>query len=60
MYIGEDFAMNVQNEAAPYYSRYINLVQSDNILQTLETQFEEILEFLRYASQVGHSATVHF
>ena len=46
MYIGEDFAMNVQNEAAPYYSRYINLVQSDNILQTLETQFEEILEFL--------------
>ncbi len=41
-----DFVMNVQNEAAPYYSRYINLVPSDNILQTLETQFEETLDFL--------------
>jgi len=41
-----DFVMNVQNEAAPYYSRYINLVPSDNILQTLETQFDEALEFL--------------
>jgi len=41
-----DFVMNVQNEAAPYYSRYINLVPGDNILQTLEIQLEETLEFL--------------
>ena len=43
--------MNVQNEAAPYYSRYINLVPSDNILQTLETQFDETLEFLSGISE---------
>jgi uncharacterized damage-inducible protein DinB len=46
-----DFAMNVQNEAAPYYSRYINLVPSGNILQTLETQFEETLDFLSGISE---------
>ena len=48
--------MNVQNEAAPYYSRYINLVPSDNILQTLETQFEETLDFL---SEISDEQSLH-
>jgi len=38
--------MNVQNEAAPYYSRYIDLVPSDDIVSVLATQLEETLEFL--------------
>src|SRR6266550_5934372 len=43
--------MNVQLEAAPYYTRYIDLVPSDNILQTLETQFGETLDFLSGISE---------
>ena len=40
-----------ENEAAPYYSRYINLVSSDNILQTLNTQMEETVGFLSGISE---------
>ncbi len=34
------------NESAPYYSGYINLVSSDNILETLENQLTETETFL--------------
>jgi hypothetical protein len=34
-------------EAAPYYSRYIDLVQSDDVLGVLEAQVDETLAFLR-------------
>jgi len=40
-----------QKEAAPYYSRYINLVSSDDILQTLNTQMEETIGFLTGISE---------
>jgi uncharacterized damage-inducible protein DinB len=33
-------------EAAPYYSRYIDRVQSEDVLGTLETQLEEMLALL--------------
>lgn len=39
------------HEAAPYYSRYIDLVSSDNIVSVLETQLREILEFLAGISE---------
>ncbi|HYO11564.1 MAG TPA: DinB family protein [Thermoanaerobaculia bacterium] len=34
------------NEAAPYYFKYIDRVQSDDIVGVLETQLEETLAFL--------------
>ena len=39
------------NEAAPYYSTYINLVSGDNILEAIETQLEETLSFLASVSE---------
>ena len=39
------------NEAAPYYSTYINLVSGDNILGAIETQLEEALAFLAGVSE---------
>jgi hypothetical protein len=39
------------NEAAPYYSNYIDLVSSDNILDVIETQLEETLSFLAGISE---------
>jgi len=39
------------HEAAPYYSRYINLVSSENIVNVLETQLQETLEFLSGISE---------
>ena len=40
-----------QSEAAPYYSRYINLVSSDNIFETLSTQLDESLTFFSKISE---------
>jgi hypothetical protein len=40
-----------QSEAAPYYSRYINLVSSDNIFETLSTQLDESLAFFSEISE---------
>ena len=34
------------NEAATYYSRYIDLVESDDIVQTLKSQLDETKSFL--------------
>ncbi|HLE61690.1 MAG TPA: DinB family protein [Pyrinomonadaceae bacterium] len=34
------------NEAAPYYFRYIDLVQSDNIVETLQQQLNDTASFL--------------
>jgi len=39
------------NEAAPYYSNYINLVSGNNITDVIETQLEEILSFLAGVSE---------
>jgi uncharacterized damage-inducible protein DinB len=39
------------NEAAPYYSRYIDLVASDDILSTLTEQLSETTEFLTTISE---------
>ena len=39
------------NEAASYYSTYINLVLGDNILESIETQMEETLSFLAGISE---------
>ncbi|MGI9166687.1 MAG: DinB family protein [Pyrinomonadaceae bacterium] len=39
------------NEAAPYYSRYIDLVSSDNIIGVMEAQLREIPEFLSGISE---------
>ena len=39
------------HEAAPYYSRYMDLVSSDNIISVLETQLRETLEFLSGISE---------
>lgn len=36
-----------RNEAAPYYYRYMDRVTSQNILQALEVQRDEVLSFLR-------------
>ncbi len=38
------------SEHAPYYSKYIDLVASDNIVQTLSTQLTETDKFLRTIS----------
>jgi hypothetical protein len=38
-------------EAAPYYSNYIDLVTSNNILDVIETQLEETLAFLADVSE---------
>ena len=38
-------------EAAEYYSRYIDLIPSDEIVPTLQTQMGEFLEFLRTISE---------
>ena len=35
-----------ENEAAPYYFRYINLVPTENIFETLRSQLTETLPFL--------------
>ena len=34
------------NEAAEYYFRYINLIQSDDIISTFKSQLEETKSFL--------------
>jgi len=39
------------NEAAPYYSNYIDLVSGDNITGVIETQLEETLSFLAGVSE---------
>jgi hypothetical protein len=39
------------NEAAPYYSNYIDLVPDDNIVGVIETQLEETLAFLAAVSE---------
>jgi hypothetical protein len=38
-------------EAAPYYSRYIDLVAGDNILDTLKNQLDETTDFLHSISE---------
>jgi hypothetical protein len=40
-----------QSEAAPYYFRYINLVSSTNIVETLQAQLSETLPFLNTISE---------
>jgi uncharacterized damage-inducible protein DinB len=35
-----------EHEAAPYYFRYINLIPSENIVETLQTQLDAMLSFL--------------
>ena len=39
------------NEAAPYYSKYIDLVTSDEIVPAIEGQFDEMLRFLQGISE---------
>lgn len=39
------------NEAAPYYSKYIDLVTSDEILPAIESQMGEMLQFLEGISE---------
>jgi DinB family protein len=39
------------NEAAPYYSTYINLVRGDNIIEAIDTQLEETLSLLAGVSE---------
>lgn len=39
------------NEAAPYYSTYINLVSGENILEAIETQLDETVSFLTGVSE---------
>lgn len=39
------------NEAAPYYSNYIDLVADDNIVGVIETQLEQTLSFLATVSE---------
>lgn len=48
--------MTIQEEAAPYYSRYIDLVSTENIVQTLEIQLEEALQFL---SPISEEQSLH-
>lgn len=38
------------NEAATYYSRYIDLISSDDIVATLTTQLEDAASFLEHIS----------
>ena len=38
-------------EAAPYYSRYIDLITSDEIVPAMESQMDETLQFLRGISE---------
>ena len=38
-------------EAAPYYSRYIDLVASDDVIVELETQLDQTLDFLSGISE---------
>ena len=38
------------SEYAPYYSRYVDLVSSDNVIDTLETQLSETKRFLQTIS----------
>ena len=39
------------DEAAAYYSTYINLVPGDNILRTIESQLDETVTFLKRVSE---------
>jgi hypothetical protein len=39
------------NEAAPYYSKYIDLITSDEIVPAIESQFEEMIPFLQGISE---------
>jgi DinB family protein len=39
------------NEAAPYYSTYIDLISSDDIVNVLESQLDETLSFLSGVSE---------
>ena len=39
------------SEAAPYYSKYIDLITSENIVPAMETQMGETLEFLQGISE---------
>ncbi len=39
------------NEAAPYYSRYIDLVSSDDIVKAMESQLDETEAFLSAISE---------
>ena len=43
--------MTIQDEAAPYYSRYISLVPNDDILQTLVKQLDDTISFLSTISE---------
>jgi len=38
-------------EAAPYYFKYIDLITSDEIVPAIETQMDEILQFLQGISE---------
>lgn len=38
-------------EAAPYYSKYIDLVPADNVVAELETQLDQTLDFLSGISE---------
>lgn len=39
------------SEYAPYYSRYVDLVKNENVVETLEKQLDEIHGFLRGISE---------
>jgi hypothetical protein len=38
-------------EAAPYYSRYIDLIPSEDVISTLTTQLDETINFLNSVSE---------
>jgi hypothetical protein len=44
------------NEAAPYYFTYINRVATENIVQYLDVQLEEMLVFLK---AIPEEASLH-
>ena len=44
------------NEAAPYYSRYIDLISGDDIVSTLDLQLRESLPFL---SSISEEKSLH-
>jgi hypothetical protein len=47
-----DFVMRPEaNEAAPYYSTYIDLISGDNIVNVLANQLEETIPFLSEISE---------
>lgn len=50
-YHGQMIGMPAGNEAAPYYYTYIDRVSSDDIVQVLETQLDEVLPVLRGISE---------